>query len=149
MSPPHWILNLRWDLKAVSVCAAAPLHQFNWWVPYVIPLQLKFLYFLLAYTYVDEHVVDVSELNYLRNLCWILSVNPFISLSLWSSTSHPALNPSSPAQPLARRYASWAILTIYFGQQVPALSHPSSSPHPLLIHLSLNTSFSVSVSIWL
>lgn len=64
---------------------------------------------------------------------------------------HPALNLSSCAQPLVRCYASWASLTLYFGQQVPALSHPSSSAHPLLIHLSLNTSFSVAVSssLWL
>lgn len=102
---------------------------------------LKFLYFVLAYTYVDEDVVDVSELNYLRNLCWILSVNPYISLSPWSSTSHPALNPSSPAQPLARRYASRAILTLYFGQQVPALSSIIFTSS-----ISLSTPLSLSVS---
>lgn len=132
---------------AVSGCTKAPLHQFNWWI---IP-SLKGLYFILVYNYVVEDVVELSELNYLRSLCWILSVNPFISLSPWSSISHPALNLCSPAQPQARHYESWAILTLYFRLQVPALPRPSSSAHPLLIHLSLNTFFSVPVSLrhWL
>lgn len=44
------------------------------------------------------------------------------------------------ARPLMRPNASWAILTLYFGQQFAVLSHPSSPLQPLLFHLSLSTS---------
>lgn len=127
--------------KSILVPAVAPL-QLNWW----IIQSLTCLYFKLVCNYVDGDVVELSELNYLRSLYWILSVNLFISLSPWHSISHPALNLCSPAQPQARHHESWAILTLYFGPQVPALPRPSSSDPPLLIRLSLSTLSSLSSS---
>lgn len=53
------------------------------------------------------------------------------------------------AQPLVRCYESRALLTLYFGQQVGALRHPSSLAHFNAIHLFQHLSFSSSASVFL